>query len=452
MAGTWHLDPRYDAGLEHLAVLQARESALFAERARTLAHLAARTSREGWQGEAPFDSLLLDVAGTCVLGQVAAGSRLLDAEHLVVRLPLTLERLEQGELAVHQAQVVVGETRELTPEVCAEVERRVLLRAPELCPADLRRLVRRTVLEVDADEQARRAAEAVQRRRVWVKPVEDGMALLCALLPAEQAQRAYAGLTEQAREAGRAASDGRCADELRADVLVDLLAGGASPGSGRPLQVVVHVPLAVAVGLSDAPGELEGYGPLSASHARRLLDGAVLRRACVDPETGEVWAVDEPRPQRAAGSATGDPAATAAAQLRTTLAALAKTAPPAPLPAEAQHDPSRPLARLVRARDGRCDGIGCSVPSSRCELDHLVPWPEGLTGPDNLRPRSQRCHHAKHTGWSVAEDAGGSWWTSPAGRRYRVPRRGVHPPPRVVAAGGAVGADDDQGADHDREG
>jgi hypothetical protein len=87
MTESWLLDPRYDAALDELARLQTAQAALFAAQARALALLAAGTTRTGWKGAAPFESLLLDVAGTCVLGQNAASGRLLDAEHLTVRLP-----------------------------------------------------------------------------------------------------------------------------------------------------------------------------------------------------------------------------------------------------------------------------------------------------------------------------------------------------------------------------
>lgn len=123
---SWLCDPQYDAALDELAALQVTQAAAFAAQARVLARLAARTTRDGWQGEAPFDSLVLDVAGTCHLGQLAASSRLTDGEHLVVRLPATLDALETGQLLVHQAQVLIGETRSLEPAVCAEVERRIL--------------------------------------------------------------------------------------------------------------------------------------------------------------------------------------------------------------------------------------------------------------------------------------------------------------------------------------
>ncbi len=100
---------------------------------------------------------------------------------------------------------------------------------------------------------------------------------------------------------------------------------------------------------------------------------------------------------------------------------------------EPQHDPSAALARLVRLRDRGCDGIGCSVPASRCELDHHQPWPDGPTNAANLKARSQRCHHAKHKGWTVVQQPDGTTtWTSPATRTYRTHPRWA-PPPRIPA-------------------
>lgn len=493
----WLRDPRYDAGLSRLEQLQAQESRLYADRAREFAALSAWTSRDGWQGEAPWDSLLLDVAGTCRLGQVAAGSRLLESEHLVGRLPQTLDALDQGWLRVQQAQVLVAETKEQGLEVCAGVEERVLPVAGPLPPADLRRLVRRVVLELDAGAQAEREEQARTERRVGRKALPDGMALLWAVLPAEQAEAAWAQLTAQARaaRAGGEGRDGRTTDQLRADLLAQHLAGSCAPAGPVPwVRPVVQVPLAVAAGASDAAAELEGYGPISAAHARRLLSGAALTRACVDPETGEVWAVDRPAPGTGRGSAdrrrprgagplhTVAPAPAAAApglpppwrppaeavpaeavpaktvpaktgsvtpvpvpvpplpvtsptaELRAALQALLALPLPAPREPEPRHDPSRPLARLVRARDGRCDGIGCSVPASRCELDHDIAWPDGDTSPANVVARSQRCHHAKHHGWTPVRTRTATWWTSPGGRTYEVPLRGRRPPPAVDAA------------------
>ena len=96
---------------------------------------------------------------------------------------------------------------------------------------------------------------------------------------------------------------------------------------------------------------------------------------------------------------------------------------------EPQHDPSARLARLIDLRDVRCCGPGCS--SSRCDRDHLQPWPTGPTSARNLGLVSARCHSAKHHGWTLTRHPDGSvTWTSPLHRRYDRPGP-WEPPPKI---------------------
>jgi hypothetical protein len=388
MSFTTLLDPAYDDALTALEECERHKARAFAAEATVLARLAARTTRTGWQGEAPFESLLLDVAGTCLVGQQSAGARLLDAEHLVGRLPGLLAALAAGRVFVAQARVLIGETRNLDPQACAAVQERVLPDAERLAPGPLRAKVKAVVLAVDAQEAARRAAQGRTDRRVWSRPAEDGTALLMALGPAAQIRALELDLTRQAA-AARAAGDPRTADQLRFDLLCERAAGGAA-----------------------------GPGPLPAVQVRELLTDAELRKVCVDRRTGRTVAV-EPRVARPAGDV---------AALRQALLAMVTTPTVAVDRPEPRHDPSAPLARLVRTRDVACDGPGCSVPAARCELDHQIPWPTGPTSAGNLRARSQRCHHAKHHGWQVSTDDTTSRWTSPGGRNYLVHHRNLPPP------------------------
>jgi hypothetical protein len=171
---------------------------------------------------------------------------------------------------------------------------------------------------------------------------------------------------------------------------------------------------------------------------RRLLAHAELRKACVDVSTGRLLSL--------AGSVER-PAVDDPQELRSALAAMVLTetvvTPDDPaVRAESQHDPSDPLRRFVVARDAGCDGPGCSVPAGRCDLDHEEPWPAGPTSAGNLAARSERCHQAKHAGWSAERRSDGSTlWTSPGGRRYVVlPRHG--PPPGVAPGRRLLAADD----------
>jgi hypothetical protein len=422
MALTSLLDPVWDETLDELEGLQRRRAQDFAAEARLLARLSARTTRGGWQSQAPYDSLVLDVAGTCVVGQQAAAGRLADAEHLVGRLPHTLAALDRGLLHVPQARVLIDETRPLTPAVCAEVESRVLTDAELLTPGALRRRVRRIILTVDADQAARRAAATRSDRRVWARPGPDGTRLLLAEGPADQLHRLELRLDALARGL-HTDGDPRTLDQLRFDLLCE--SGGPDPtGRHRPAQVLVHVPVATALGLSDEPGTLVGHGPLAAAQVRELLTDAELRKVCVDATTGRVVGTEN-TVVRPAG---GDPTV-----LRRHLLDMISTPTVVDDRPEAQHDPSAALARRIRFRDQRCDGPGCSVPADRCELDHHQPWPAGPTSFANLTARSQRCHHAKHHGWHVTRHPDGhSQWTSPGGRSYLVltpddPPPTIHP-------------------------
>jgi hypothetical protein len=420
MSLTAFLDPAYAADLGALEELQRRRARDFAAECRTLVSLYKQTSGFGWQGSAPTDSMLIEVAGTCLIGQGTAGSRLSEALRVVHDLPGLLAALEAGRVFVPQAKVLLEETRNCSPEVCAQVEARVLGCAAELPPGRLRPKVRAAVLAVDAEEAARREAAAKTDRGVSIRPVDDGQALLIAKGPALALRQLDLRLTAEAK-ALIAAGDPRTTEQIRFDLLAD---HNGDVAGAKPITAVVHVPVATALGLSHEPGRLDGYGPLSAATTRQLLTDANLIKACVDSTTGRLIGTD----RRKWVPADGNPDT-----LQRRLVEMVTTPTVIDRCPEAQHDPSAALARDVALRDQGCDGVGCSVPAAHCENDHHIPWPQGPTSFENLINRSPRCHHAKHTGWTVTTDPDGtSHWTSPAGRTYTVPTRD-RPPPTIAA-------------------
>lgn len=248
-----------------------------------------------------------------------------------------------------------------------------------------------------------------------VQPADDGMAWLMALMPAVEAQAVHGRVTAMAKVIKAHEGEVRTLDQIRADVLGDLLVDGRvdfHPDEARGIRATVAVTVPVLTLLEDGSGHgvgpgsasstlgaahadeipnVEGVGPVPLDVARRLCGGSAgFMRILTHAETGVVLSVgrDLYRP------------------------------PPA-------------LRRLVRWRAERCMAPGCGIPASRCELDHTVAWEDGgHTSLGNLNPLCTGHHTVKHHGgWSVSQLEGGGGaleWVSPAGRRYVVmPERRV---------------------------
>ena len=148
-------------------------------------------------------------------------------------LPDIAAALGRGELSLSKARIITDAVGDLTAEAAAQVQARVLPRAPGQTPAGLGASVARAVLAADPTAAARRRAQAVRERTVRFCAGPDGMGSQWARLPAEDALGCYRELCELADlatptdEAGEpiAGPDGRAADARRADTLIDLIMG-----------------------------------------------------------------------------------------------------------------------------------------------------------------------------------------------------------------------------------
>ena len=83
------------------------------------------------------------------------------------------------------------------------------------------------------------------------------------------------------------------ADQRRADALADLALDGLTDPDlprrhGRPVALQVAVAATTLAGLDEEPGELTGYGPITAQVARALAGDATWRRILTDPTSGTV--------------------------------------------------------------------------------------------------------------------------------------------------------------------
>ncbi|MGB7981899.1 MAG: DUF222 domain-containing protein [Candidatus Nanopelagicales bacterium] len=343
---------------------------------------------------------------------------------------------------------VTGLIDEDAQRVIEEVRRRVLDRVAShrraYNSAEIGRIARAARLRIcpEAEQEAR--ARAFAQRRVQVHHRADGMSTLIADLAESDAHRIHRRLTalaaglEQDDSGGDAPGHAsspdqqnrpgahpvtRTRDQVRADLLVDLLLGapeprgfarhnhaqaedsqpgGSRPEEGQPTQdgeptrrfgrqrapegpeISVIVDLPTLLGLAQSPALVPGLGPIPAHVARELAADGRWR----------AWISDAAGAVTATGS-TG-------------------------------YAPSTGLARLVRAREPRCRFPGCRTPSTRCDLDHAIPWPRGSTEASNLGPLCRRHHVLKtHAGWDLEPLAPDSTDERRSGRlpgwRWRTP-------------------------------
>ena len=81
--------------------------------------------------------------------------------------------------------------------------------------------------------------------------------------------------------------------------------------------------------------------------------------------------------------------------------------------------PSRKLGIAVKYRDSVCTNPICTVPAHRCDLDHIIPVPDGPTTAGNLNDDCRPEHRAKtHAGHSTSRQGNTSSWTTPTGHTY----------------------------------
>ncbi len=191
--------------------------------------------------------------------------------------------------------------------------------------------------------------------------------------------------------------DTRTFDQIRADLLVDLLlASDPSAVLGTGLDMIqAHIQVTVAsttlAGLDERLAELDGHGPIHPDIARDLAGRrGAWTRLFLDPG-GMVVQTDT-------------------------------------------YSPTDGMKRFLRARDQHCRFPGCRVPAARCDIDHNHDDARGgATRTDNLSHFCRGHHALKHPElrdddrWTahIAPD-GSVVWRSPLGRDYRdLPSRRV---------------------------
>ncbi len=164
---------------------------------------------------------------------VAEVSRRLELATAPRRHRVLRERLRAGAVSLHRALRIVVETRMLDDDVIAELEATVLAPARDGSIASHRLFgerLRRCVRAADPRGQEERRRAATARRTVFGRLVEDGMGTFTVVASAERVVGVLDRVDAMAR-AARAAGDVRSLDQLRSDLLCDLVLYGVVPGA-----------------------------------------------------------------------------------------------------------------------------------------------------------------------------------------------------------------------------
>jgi len=288
------------------------------------------------------------------------------------RLPRLAELLRCGEIDLRRFETVDDRVIHLaSQELITQVEDAIVDVAPGLTRSQLARRATKAVAEADPTGHEQRRQKAKGDRRVEFSPLPDDMAQLKIILPAVDARACYGVLTQDARALPK---DERTTDQKRTDAFLDRFLGY---GVDRTVQVHVTVSLETLMGLTEDPGLLAGYGPVSADNARDLAMQGPWRGVVLGPyRQAEAISTDKYRP-------------TALLKEFATVSA-----------------------------GGDCTAPGCTRPIQ--ELDHVVPWPKGQTTATGIKGLCAWHHHLKtHGNYTVTLDAdSNSHWVTPQGRYY----------------------------------
>jgi 5-methylcytosine-specific restriction endonuclease McrA len=309
------------------------------------------------------------------------------ARALAQDLPHTLEALTHGDINEDKAAVVHRETAWLpSGHDRAVVDATMAGRLPFLGHKQLAWEVRLEAQQQDPLAAAMHWDRAAADRRVTVRPTDNGMAYLTAVIPLAQAAACHRALADTAATAvAMGEADGRTGHQVMADTLVERLTGQSS-AADTPVEVQLVMTDTALLGTDDTPARFPGHGSLPAGIARDLIGSSeadvYLRRLYTSPDSGQLVAMDS---------------------RRRSFPAL--------------------LRRMVVLRDDLCRTPYCDAQIRH--LDHATPHAGGgETNWDNASGLCARCNHVKENpGWVHAARPDHLDVTTPTGHRYQHPTK-----------------------------
>ncbi|MFJ6530933.1 DUF222 domain-containing protein [Microbacterium sp. NPDC091662] len=443
-----------------IAALEAEAAELLTEQ---LAIHEADVSASPFHRESIHRSMIAEFSAAGHLSKGSMEFAFADAHALHAHLPAVRAAFADGLISaghvreIARACAVVAEAirnKKAAPAVMELFETAVLVVAEQDTAARTRAHARQVAAALVGETLVERHGRAAEERCVTVKSLDDGLAVLTAVLPEWIATAISDRLNRMTREVVRARdtrefvpqpwwfddegdsapphahpfddasldlvdsavirgadgdtfatdpevvhfpADTRTWRQTEADLFTDLLLT-ADPSvahgdglDGIQARIQVTVAATTLAGADHGPAELDGHGPLHPDIARELAGrNTGWTRLFLDP-AGMVVETDT-------------------------------------------YTPTEGMRRFLRARDRHCRFPGCRMPAHRCEIDHNHDHAMGgKTRLDNLSHFCRGHHTLKHPDvpdphrWTAQQERDGSvTWHSPLGRDY------TDPPPRRV--------------------
>ncbi|MFF2345402.1 HNH endonuclease [Pseudarthrobacter sp. NPDC058119] len=436
------LQRRYEIRLERLEVAARLEAQLAAVKARDAAEAVgfqeAMTPPDASVTDCTYVrmSVVEEIAGVLTINSAAAGA-LVEQSRRVCSLPLAFGALAAGAMSWQHARIIADETEGLDGSGAAalvahffdpDTPNPARGAAPgDLVPSRFRAKVRSWRERHHPESIQKRHAKGAADRRMEYTPDTDGMAWLSLYLPGDTACAIWNRTTATARGL-QGPNEERTLTQLRPDIAASLLLGaGQVPGEGSTgtapgtqgvtgigkvpaprADVLVTVPVFALLGLTDEPAMLDGFGPIPASMARKLVAGGAdsFYRVLVDPRDGTPLEIGR-KNYRLTG----------------------------------------PIKHWIRMRDTKCTFPGCTNKTPDNDTDHLQAWEHGgTTDVSNLAQLCPKHHRLKHhSQWTPgpANKNEPPGWTSPTGRHYKPEQQDAEPthwPPGILPAHAVRGA------------
>ncbi len=352
------------------------------------AELEESASRRRYLGSCIADEIAVETNSTVNFVQ----SSLFRARLVRSRMPRTWAEFEAGRITAYAVREVGRHAAKLQREASFDkFDHQCASYAVEHTGPQTSAWAKRRVATLEPTTLAEREADAAAGRDVDFSYDDDaGGGEMWLRLPTQQMldieRSVYASLD------AKAADDERTVAQYLADQVHARLTSDADGNTLVSTEIMVAVQVTTLAGLDDDPGAtLDERVLLPASVVRELaaLEGTVFHRVVTDPFGG---VLDVTRLGRFFTGA---------------------------------------LRTAVEVRDGGCQFPGCMRATARGEVDHIVPWPEGLTSGDNGQKLCKRHHQLKTAGVLEAEHTDdGIIWTFPSGHRARS-HRAEHPPGRI---------------------